>query len=303
MSQPSKSWCLTLNNYTQAEYDSILEWPVTYGVIGKEIAPATGTPHLQAYFTFLKAHRLTALNKLLPRGHWLIAKGSDIDNYIYCNKSKDSIVIGSKQAKAASSSLTDAITTIKSEGLTSLILTDPELYIRHHSGLERYAARLQTPRNFKPTVIWIYGPTGTGKTRYVYDNHPLNDIYTAPDDLKFWDGYENQPVTLFDDFRKDLTKFHTLLKILDRYTYQVNVKNSYRQFNSHTIYITTPYSPQETYNTREDIQQLIRRITEIKYMPSIKCHTSADHILPAHYPILDELTLLDDELQESDLSL
>jgi len=53
--QKSKSWCWTLNNYTEEEVKFIQEsvnnpkLGIQFIIFGKEIAPTTGTPHLQGY--------------------------------------------------------------------------------------------------------------------------------------------------------------------------------------------------------------------------------------------------------------
>jgi len=42
-------WCLTLNNWTEEQYSVLVNlFPaaITFGVIGEEVAPTTGTEHL-----------------------------------------------------------------------------------------------------------------------------------------------------------------------------------------------------------------------------------------------------------------
>uniref|UniRef100_UPI0040488E22 hypothetical protein n=1 Tax=Shewanella sp. TaxID=50422 RepID=UPI0040488E22 len=58
--------------------------------------------------------------------------------------------------------------------------------------------------------------------------------------------------------------FHVLLRLLDRYPYQVETKGGSRQLLAETMIITCPFMPEEMYNGREDIKQLLRRIDEIK---------------------------------------
>ena len=83
-----------------------------------------------------------------------------------------------------------------------------------------------------------------------------------------WDGYDGTSDVIIDDYRADFCKFHTLLNLLDRYPYQVQTKGGHLQFNPKTIYITCPSHPEVIWSSRtaEDIQQLLRRITEIKYI-------------------------------------
>lgn len=143
----------------------------------------------------------------------------------------------------------------------------PKQYLRHRNMISSVRADFVTPRNKPPTVIWIHGPTGTGKTRYIYDNHDPEDIWVSARDLKYWPNYTNQPVALIDDFRKDFCTFHELLRILDRYPYTVYTFYGHTQLTSDTIYITCPFHPSVVYKTREDTGQLLRRITKIISMP------------------------------------
>lgn len=47
-----KRFCFTLNNYTEDDIKKLQEYAqewTQFAIIGKEIAPTTGTPHLQGY--------------------------------------------------------------------------------------------------------------------------------------------------------------------------------------------------------------------------------------------------------------
>jgi len=85
----AKSWCFTLNNYSEAEYRSIIEWGASPGceylVVGRETG-GSGTPHLQGYVVLAVRSRLPALKKIAARAHWAVARGSAADNRVYCSK-------------------------------------------------------------------------------------------------------------------------------------------------------------------------------------------------------------------------
>lgn len=82
----SRYWCFTLNNYTDDEYNRILnETRFDYVIIGKEVGDL-GTPHLQGYVRFPNAVRLATLKKIMPRAHLEIAKGNAESNITYCSK-------------------------------------------------------------------------------------------------------------------------------------------------------------------------------------------------------------------------
>ena len=70
--------------------------------------------------------------------------------------------------------------------------------------------------------------------------------------------------------RKDFCKFHELLRYLDRYPVQLETKGGTRQLLARNIVITSCYPPEQLFDTREDIQQLIRRIDFIHQFPMIE---------------------------------
>ena len=92
--KPSKTWVLTLNNYTDEDEASIRRWDsdeyVTRLVISKEVGE-NGTPHYQGAVTFKVAKRLSALKKLHSRIHWEEAKASDAG--LYCVKDGSIVLI------------------------------------------------------------------------------------------------------------------------------------------------------------------------------------------------------------------
>lgn len=82
-----KKWCFTFNNYP-SDYHTIIDPILTkfckMWVYGEEIAPTTGTPHLQGSIWLLKKGRPTELG--LPKGiHWekMRNESASID---YCQK-------------------------------------------------------------------------------------------------------------------------------------------------------------------------------------------------------------------------
>lgn len=258
----SRAWVFTLNNYTDLDIKQFEDLSCNYIKFGKECG-TENTPHLQGFVIFKTQYRLSQLKKLNTKVHWEATNAKFLEhNQNYCGKDgnvyeKDSRNQGVRNDLKAVAKL------VKEKGVSAVIDEMPEMYIKYHSGIEKLHTRCQQPRTIKPNVIWIYGETGVGKTRHVFDNHSIDEIWISNKNLQWWDGYENQNVVLIDDFRKDFCTFHELLRILDRYPYMVAVKGGFKQLNSEFIYITSPFSPAETYETREDTQQLLRRITKI----------------------------------------
>lgn len=270
----SKSFCFTINNWTEDDVTILKGLESTYLIYGEEKGKE-GTPHLQGYITFKKTYRLKGLKELHAKAHWEVAKTREAA-IEYCKKegkyseSGKSIEIKSnKQGKRTD--LEVAVDTVKLKGLKAMIEEHPKTYVRFHSGFEKLAARQAKPRDPKnpPIVTWLWGPSGTGKTRQVVEKEP--DLWMSGKNLKWWEGYENQEAILIDDFRGDFCTFHELLRIIDRYPYKVEVKGGSRELNSKRIYITSCHKPELVYDKcDEEITQLLRRITLVTHVGHTK---------------------------------
>lgn len=71
---------------------------------------------------------------------------------------------------------------------------------------------------------------------------------------------------IIDDYRCDFCKFSYLLRLLDRYPVQLNVKGSMIYLRAKLIIITAPQAPDVmwSHRTSEDLAQLTRRISEVR---------------------------------------
>ncbi|MEO5351455.1 MAG: hypothetical protein H7836_17700 [Magnetococcus sp. YQC-3] len=117
----------------------------------------------------------------------------------------------------------------------------------------------------KPTVIVYYGPTQTGKTARCHADYP--GIHEMRLDNGFM-NYVGQDVVLFDEFDKDPWPFGLMLKLLDVYPFQVNIKNGYCYWEAKTICITASGPPEDWYLEKKGYRpewypQLERRITKV----------------------------------------
>lgn len=99
----SKAWVFTWNNYTEEELNLVHhvatmrsqnseKFKYAYGL---EIAPTTGTPHIQGFFDFGSATRFSTIQKLLTSSTSKVsflegAKGNYLKNKAYCTKAGES---------------------------------------------------------------------------------------------------------------------------------------------------------------------------------------------------------------------
>ena len=255
-----KSWCYTLNNYTEQDIEQFKAFTCNKHRCAKEVGE-NDTQHLQGTITFKRSYTLKALKKLNEKTHWEPAKTKDAENY--CTKGEIIIDI-SNNDQGKRTDIDKSYEYATQNKTLKEFLTEKPNY-QAIKVFEIAKSELQQERNFKPTVLWIYGPTGTGKTKGVVENEP--DLWISGKNLKWWQGYENQEATLFDDFRGDFCTYHELLRILDRYPYTVEVKGGSRKLNSKRMYVTSCKPPWEIYtNMNENIDQLLRRIDKVVHL-------------------------------------
>lgn len=261
----TRGFSFTLNNYTDEELkvfdDDKFKIQCKYLIYGKEVGEQK-TPHLQGFAYFHNAKTFTQIKKWLPRAHLEKSHGTIEQNIAYCSKDGD---VHEQGVKPECGKRTDLIK-IKSKVLNNEPISDVLEIVQNVQQLnfmEKLMKYQKPPPPKKKTVKWYYGGTGTGKTRRAILEGG-DDYYISSRNLQWWDGYIGQKVVIIDDFRKDFCTFHELLRILDRYPYRLQIKGGSVWLQADVIIITSCYEPDQVYDTREDKQQLLRRIDEIR---------------------------------------
>lgn len=264
-----RTWCFTLNNYTEQDERSLGDLhesgAIRWLLYGRERGESD-TPHLQGVCTLARTYRLPGLKRLLgDRFHLEPCRSKDA-SIEYCKKDGDFVELGSPTGtgQGKRTDLDDAISTLRESGLDAVRTLHPCVYVKYPRGISTLLVDAPRDSSSPPEVLWIYGPTGVGKTRYVVDREP--DLWISGTNLRWFEGYSGQSAALFDDFRGDFCTFHWLLRLLDRYPVRVEVKGGSREFVSSRIYITCPLHPRDVYSTIEDKTQLLRRISRIMHM-------------------------------------
>jgi len=275
-----RRWCFTLNNPSGSTelYD---DWECERVVAGLEIAPETKTPHHQGYVRFAHPKGLAGVRKLFQRAHWEPAKGNEEQCIAYC--AKDGVIIidwpehadddapSNRQGKR--NDIIHVRELVQAGCGMAEICEQVDSYqaIRVAETMLKYAEAVRT---WRPHVVWVYGPTGVGKSKYAHEisAHICDADGTVSETTpwvsgetgRWFEGYDAHQCVIFDDFRGDFCKFHVLLRLLDRYPYRVEVKGASRQFLAKKIVITSCLPPHRAYaRSPEDLLQLGRRIDEV----------------------------------------
>ncbi len=257
-----RNFVFTLNNYSETEVKTIKELKNIYIIFGYEVGKENQTPHLQGYCEMKKQLSLKGVKNLFgaDKIHIEKRKGSQIQAIEYCKKEGNFIEVGTPNTMGKRTDLSVIKDMIKSgKKLTDILDTCDNLNYQNIKGAILLKSLYSIKRTTKPIIIWLYGSTGIGKSRYVYTK--FQDIYSSCNS-KWFDGYEQNNVILIDDYRRDYMKFHVLLKFLDRYPFTRELKGSTIQINSKYIIFTSPKNPVDTWKgrTNEDLNQLLRRI-------------------------------------------
>lgn len=114
-------------------------------------------------------------------------------------------------------------------------------------------------------VHYIWGDTGSGKTRYVYENYQPSEIYVAHMGARdAFSNYKFQKVLVLDEFRGQ-TPLSNLLQMLDRYPYEVDrrYENTWAAWDEVYILSNWAFDAQYTTSPECDRDALERRIDDV----------------------------------------
>lgn len=148
---------------------------------------------------------------------------------------------------------------------SALYMDHPEYSARFTKWIDRQHQAFAPQRSWQPLVYWFYGPSGTDKSRIA--NAVCTSTYFKAPDTKWFDGYDNQTVVVFNDFRKSTFTFSYLLDLLDRYSFAVEVKCAVVNMAARCFIFTSSKSHSELWSEiagqqNENLYQLTRRITK-----------------------------------------
>ncbi len=262
------AWVFTHNNYKRRDYRRYRLY-VTLGqcryiMWGKEVGD-NGTKHLQDFVYFKDAKSFTTVAKLFKGAHIEAARtiGDAIE---YCKKDGnwEEAGIAPHQGARRDLDIVRSLAALEGMGVVSRTANMQQIRVA-----EKYLEYNEPKRDWKPKVIWLWGASGCGKTRTAHEEVKEatgDDFYVKSTATKWWSGYDAHDGVIIDDFRKTWWKYDEMLRLLDRYACQVEVKGGHRQMRARVMYITSILHPNQVYdyNEAEPWAQLERRIDEVR---------------------------------------
>ena len=221
----------------------------TYLAYAKEVCPTTGREHMQGFAYNSSAQRSSWWNKQFNPSEWkddnskfikwFKCRGTLQENEIYCSKQGSLIEFGQKPMgngqKRCLENLAHVLVDAAQIGTPICdVVTEEQnraTFVQYHNGLTKLYQHAVTSKlrkvekNFAPEVVYVWGPPGSGKTRYVQEKEP--DVYRVPaaDKYKWHDGYCGQDAVLYDNVTPKNVCPEQFLVEIDRYFIQVSTKS------------------------------------------------------------------------------
>lgn len=290
--QRKRGFVFTLNNYTADDIDEIVEvcnQGNFYVIYGREVAPTTGTPHLQGFIYMPNAKTQSAVDKLFMiqvRDGNLVQKNRPWhcdwakDNaaaIAYCKKegnwddwnSELAPMSQEEKGKKGGEKMRELYkSTVELAKQGRMEECDPKLYLIYYNTLSKLNDKALANAVYEEYTVfdfhWFYGPSGTGKSSTASKMFP-NAF--RKNTSKWWDGYDRQEVVIIEEVSprpvSDMSALAQLYKVLcDNPPLMVECKGSSMKIRPKCVIFTSNYSIEELWVTSQERDPLLRRIKQ-----------------------------------------
>lgn len=252
----ARTWCFTINDAAeQGQFSVVMNFPtpslefsktVRYVVWQFEIAPGTARRHIQGYAEFHKTVGLKLIKTLFncPSMHLEKRQATAEQARRYCMKeeTRDTRpnsgpfewgVWNKEQGKR--NDLLMVAQDLKANGVLHVAENNPTHYIRYFKGIHQldFMNRMRKAKSEmrSNTTLVAYGPPGTGKTYLGFElakKLGVECFVLNPPGSKgqsiWFDGYQGEKMLIIDEMNGSWMNWQFLLRILDRYPLQVQIK-------------------------------------------------------------------------------
>lgn len=291
----SRKYQLTINNpvekgYTHEKIRAVLaENPPVYYCMCDETGE-NGTPHTHIYVCYRNAVYFSSMKKRFEGAHIETALGSSQENRDYIRKEGKYLNSEKKETNhietfeefgempldkaAKNESVSEQVLQMIENGYSDydIIHRFPSygVKINHIEKMRQTILENENKTKWRDVKIhYIYGETGTGKTRSVMEKYGYENVYKITNYEHPFDGYKGELVIIFDEFRCGIS-FTDFLQYLDGYPCRLPARYADRIACYTEVYIISNISLRKQYpNIQLEQPQswnaLIRRITDITH--------------------------------------
>lgn len=269
----SVKWVFTINNYTE---DTIAKLETAashcrYLVYGKEVAPSTGTPHLQGYLYLHKKARMNNVKNILQceSAHLEISRGSPHEASAYCKKDGVYKEFGlcPIDSKVQLKNKWDEAYEAAKEGRFDDIPRD--LYVRYMQNWKRiFTDNQPIPQPISHLDYhWFYGDSGTGKSvtaRLENPDHYIKGIN------KWWDGYREQKCVIIEEWTPMEPSLERIMGAYlktwcDHHPFYAETKGGSKMIRPPKIIVTSNWKLEDCFREQNNLEPLQRRLKIHKF--------------------------------------
>lgn len=288
----SRKFQLTINNPVEAGYthDTIelimREFSTAYWCMCDEIGEQ-GTYHTHIFFIAKNGVMFDTVKNRFPTAHIEDVKGSNENNYNYICKNGDKYADKKEtnlpntfkefgtlppDSKAGTTLSTEILEMIQNGSSDNDIITTYPSAIYKIDSINK-ARQIINEEKYKNefrhlSVTYLWGKSGSGKTRYVMEKYGYANVYRITDYEHPFDNYQGQKVVLFEEFRSSL-KISDMLNYLDGYPLQLPCRYANKVAIYDTVYLATNIPidkqyPEIQHTEKETYNAFMRRIHKVE---------------------------------------
>lgn len=275
MSGKSRNFCFTFNNYTEKDFEALLDNfkkdGVIYYVVGEELGEKKATPHLQGTIVYKNPRAFSAIKgRFDKRIHWECCN-SIHDSIKYCKKDGKWVEWGDEPKGQGKRTDLDELKVAIVGGMKvdEIVMNFPMSYHQYGRTLTKIEdiVNRQRFRVYPGTRgIWYHGPSGVGKSRKAFEGFTPETHYVYARDNGWWDGYKGQKTVIMNEFRGEIP-YGQLLDLIDWCPLTVRRRNGEPvPFLADLVIITSSMQPKDVYHNlaeKDKLDQLYRRVDVI----------------------------------------
>jgi len=293
----SVNWVFTINNWTEDDKIALrtagASAAVKRIVWQEEIAPETGTPHLQGYVILsAKKTKLGVCRMLLPApDRWKQCRArpcySDVVNSeVYCSNPEKHGAANHEAHGMELEAATDAPATKDDRAKAVIDLAEkgdwdtlkseyPTQYLYCQTQLTKVFSRaVKVPETHEGLLdnYWVYGKAGAGKDQYLKSLIAAAGVavYKKPANNKWWNEYAGESAVWYQDLGKRARDLDDEYKLwLDRDKQLVDTKHGMVWCNPRTSYISSQYHPCDVFSDAATRDAILRRVQVIEVIDGV----------------------------------
>lgn len=247
-----------------------------------------GTFHTHIFVHYRSRVRFNTIKRHFPEAHIEQAMGTVQNNIDYIKKTgkwvntdkAETTVQGSFESwgtlpkqRGKRADMEELFSLIMAGYTNSEIIAANNDYILNIDKLDKVRTTLlmdkfKNHRRLNLKVIYVFGATGSGKTRDILDRHGDSSVFRITDYQHPFDNYSCQPVIVFEEFRSGL-RISDMLNYCDIYPLELPARYANKYACYEQVYIVSNWDLNKQYSeiqsdSPETWKAFLRRIHEVQ---------------------------------------